>query len=444
MIDGGDKPSGRHLLIAGTGRAGTSFLVRWLSELGMDTQLSRDGDAAAWDENANAGLETVPLDNSEHGLPYVIKFPWLYQCIDHVLATGRPGIDAVIVPVRDLMDAAASRTIVELQAMHEQMPWINQMDQSWEVWGKTPGGIAYSLNPIDQGRILAVGFHHLVQRLIEAEIPVVFLAYPRLVEDWRHPFDRLRPFLPATVDEATAELAHRRLSDPDKKRVETELVGPRRNAPIIQYPDYAQLDFAAMRRELQRASKSVAAAEETKLALQRAEALRDAAWSETNQWREALNGANMRASAAEWEAYGHRVAAEKATEEAATALRLAASAAEEATAARDREANADERAANANERAANANEQTVKANEQTASARQEALALREEVHSLRQEIEHTQREAEQIRAALAVAQAESVKFKGEIAALCNSRSWRLTRPYRDAHLMLNRLLRRGR
>lgn len=75
--------------------------------------LSRDGDAAAWDENANAGLETVPLDDGEHELPYVIKFPWLYQCIDHVLANGRSRIDAVIVPVRDLVDAAASRTIVD-------------------------------------------------------------------------------------------------------------------------------------------------------------------------------------------------------------------------------------------------------------------------------------------------------------------------------------------
>jgi hypothetical protein len=434
MIDSGNRPMGGHLLIAGTGRAGTSFLVRWLSELGMDTQLSRDGDAAAWDENANAGLETVPLDDGKHELPYVIKFPWLYQCIDYILANGHPRIDAVIVPVRDLVDAAASRTIVELQAMHEQMPWIDRMDQSWEVWGKTPGGIAYSLNPVDQGRILAVGFHHLVQRLVQAEIPVVFLIYPRLVEDWRHLFDRLRPFLPKTVDEATAELAHRRLSDPNKKRVETELVGPQRFGPIIQYPPYAQLDFAAVRRELLRASKSVAAAVEATAAQQQAEALRDAALREANLWREALNGANMRASTAEWEAYGHRVAAEKATEEAAAALRLAASAVEEATEAR-------RQAADANERTANADEQRASANDQAASARQEAYAFRQEADALRQEIDNMQREAEQLRGVLTVAQTESTRLKGEIAALCNSRSWRLTRPYRAAHLMLNRLLR---
>jgi len=33
----------RHLVISGTGRAGTSFLVRWLTEMGLDTHLSRRG-----------------------------------------------------------------------------------------------------------------------------------------------------------------------------------------------------------------------------------------------------------------------------------------------------------------------------------------------------------------------------------------------------------------
>jgi hypothetical protein len=45
----------RHLLIAGTGRAGTSFLVRYLTELGLDSRLRRYGENAGWDENANAG-----------------------------------------------------------------------------------------------------------------------------------------------------------------------------------------------------------------------------------------------------------------------------------------------------------------------------------------------------------------------------------------------------
>jgi hypothetical protein len=51
------------MLIAGTGRAGTSFLVRYLSALGLETEIERSGQSQ-WDDVANAGLETMPLLNA--------------------------------------------------------------------------------------------------------------------------------------------------------------------------------------------------------------------------------------------------------------------------------------------------------------------------------------------------------------------------------------------
>src|SRR5580700_9301679 len=176
MSDENAPSSGGHVLIAGTGRAGTSFLVRYLTELGLDTELSRHGETAAWDEAANAGLETVPLAGQSWDLPYVLKFPWTDQMIDQILDHHAIRLEAVILPVRDLSEAAMSRSVVELQAMHHAMPWMTEVDQSWEMWGKTAGGVTFSLNPLDQGRLLAVGFHRLVERLIKADIPIVFLA----------------------------------------------------------------------------------------------------------------------------------------------------------------------------------------------------------------------------------------------------------------------------
>src|SRR5271166_3597236 len=136
MSDENAPSSGGHVLIAGTGRAGTSFLVRYLTELGLDTELSRQGAAAAWDETANAGLETVPLAGQAWDLPYVLKFPWTDQLIDQILDDGVIRLDTVIVPVRDLNEAATSRAVVELQALHRAMPWMSEVEQSWEVWGK--------------------------------------------------------------------------------------------------------------------------------------------------------------------------------------------------------------------------------------------------------------------------------------------------------------------
>lgn len=73
----------RHLVIAGTGRAGTSFLVRYLTELGLDTTLTRKGDAAGWDVEANAGLEDLVVAGKS--LPYVVKSAWMGEYIEQIL-----------------------------------------------------------------------------------------------------------------------------------------------------------------------------------------------------------------------------------------------------------------------------------------------------------------------------------------------------------------------
>jgi len=93
----------KHLIIAGTGRAGTSFLVRYLTELGLDTTLARNGDRASWDAEANAGLENLLVSGAN--LPYVIKSPWISEYVEQILKEERFKIDAFIVPVRDLVEA---------------------------------------------------------------------------------------------------------------------------------------------------------------------------------------------------------------------------------------------------------------------------------------------------------------------------------------------------
>jgi hypothetical protein len=136
------------VFIAGTGRAGTSFLIRYLTELGLDTHIARHG-CAQFDSNANAGFEDLPLAIEAGQLPYVVKSPWIGEYIDQILAKPEIKIDAVIVPVRDLMEAAASRTIVELRAFYQTAPWMAELDETWENLGVTPGGVVFSLNPID-------------------------------------------------------------------------------------------------------------------------------------------------------------------------------------------------------------------------------------------------------------------------------------------------------
>ena len=53
-----------HLLIAGTGRAGTSLLVKILGACGLETALNRTC-GPLWYESANAGVDSMPGGGAE-------------------------------------------------------------------------------------------------------------------------------------------------------------------------------------------------------------------------------------------------------------------------------------------------------------------------------------------------------------------------------------------
>jgi hypothetical protein len=195
QIDAPAKNPNRHLIIAGTGRAGTSFLVRYLTELGLDTTLARQGNGSDWNSEANAGLEDLPIFGND--LPYIVKSPWVSECIEQILTDKRLKIEAFIVPVRDLVETATSRVVLEQRAIHQDNPWMaERLDRSWETYGHTPGGLVYSLNPLDQARLLAVQFHRLVWKVSEAGIPLVFPVFPRIATDWEYLHQCLGTILP--------------------------------------------------------------------------------------------------------------------------------------------------------------------------------------------------------------------------------------------------------
>src|SRR5277367_5479106 len=253
----------RHLIIAGTGRAGTGFLVRYLTELGLDTTLARNGDRAGWDAEANAGLESLLVSGND--IPYVVKSPWIGEYVEQILKEERFKIDAFIVPVRDLVEVATSRVVLGQRAIHQHNPWMaDQLDRTWETYGHTPGGAVYSLNPLDQARLLAVQFHQLVLKASEAGIPLVFPVFPRIATDWDYLYKCLRPILPSEITEDVARAAHARVADAAKVRVTSEIVKdtPRNAARNViyrselnagpHYPSATEIDNIALRREIGR------------------------------------------------------------------------------------------------------------------------------------------------------------------------------------------------
>lgn len=241
-------PVRRHLIIAGTGRAGTTFLVRYLTALGLDTHLSRRGEAAWLDEEAQAGLEDFPFGPDSNELPYVIKNPMLFEFIDQVLADEAIAVDGVIIPMRDLNEATESRVILERRSMYEHLPWLGYMDKPWESAGNVPGGIIHSLNALDEARLLATGFHLLVERLVRANVPFVFLDFPRIVNDADYLYEKLAALVPNLPEREAARDIHAGIANPALVRVTADKPAPDE-----------RLDGIALRRELVRLRVALAA-----------------------------------------------------------------------------------------------------------------------------------------------------------------------------------------
>ncbi len=150
------------IIITGTGRSGTTFLIRLLGELGLDTGFDKKRIEKELRKNCNAGLEQdYGADN------YIIKNPRLSDKMKEI--NKHYEIDLVIVPVRDLKEAAQSR--------------IN--------YGEADGGLWLTDTPEEQEAKLAEQLGILTADLVLLNIPYKFMKFPQLVDDPKYTYDKL-------------------------------------------------------------------------------------------------------------------------------------------------------------------------------------------------------------------------------------------------------------
>lgn len=168
-----------HLIISGTGRAGTTFLVQLFTAFGLDTGFS-DLQSAIY-ENCNAGME---IDIHLPDAPYIIKTPWLCDYLDEFLENNNRVIDHAIVPVRDLYAAAQSRREV-----------TNRTDRSLYPTD-IPGGLWHTDRPEHQEAVLTEQLYKLMHTLAKRDIPLTLLYFPRLIHEPNYLFRKLEFALP--------------------------------------------------------------------------------------------------------------------------------------------------------------------------------------------------------------------------------------------------------
>lgn len=169
-----------HIVITGTGRAGTTFLVQLLTNLGLDTGFTRQNMALF--ENARAGLEHNLRDKNA---PYIVKDPWFCDYAEDVLKRDDIQIEHVFVPMRDLHAAAESRRYVV-----KSIPSKTSLRPS-----QIPGGLWHTDNEDEQESILLQQIYKLALALSSTSIPVTLLHYPKIIKDRSYLYEKLKPIL---------------------------------------------------------------------------------------------------------------------------------------------------------------------------------------------------------------------------------------------------------
>jgi hypothetical protein len=182
----------KHVVITGTGRTGTTFLVELLTHLGVETGFKSHEIAVLKDEISNGGLE---FDIRHDSPPYVVKSPWFCDYAEEVMSRDDIVVEHVFVPLRDLHAAAESRRFVT-RANVSRLPVLERFKR----WIKPPsfvGGMWHtrSFKNGRQEEALVRQMYKLLLALSSASVPITFLHYPRLVKDCPYLFAKLRPVL---------------------------------------------------------------------------------------------------------------------------------------------------------------------------------------------------------------------------------------------------------
>jgi hypothetical protein len=178
--------TGPKVVITGTGRAGTTLLVQVLTDLGLDTGFAPDHQV---DERINAGLEfRIESPNA----PRIIKDPNLSRRLGGLLDRGEVEVEHVIIPVRALDIAVASRV----------------RNTKYGSNLHTFGGLFGTARATRQREALALLFYELLYTVARYDIPHTLLLFPRFTEDWEYTYEKLAfldPAIPAERWKAALE-----------------------------------------------------------------------------------------------------------------------------------------------------------------------------------------------------------------------------------------------
>lgn len=156
------------ILITGTGRCGTTFLIKLFSFLEFNTGFNRKNYNKFIFNNCNSGMEKTP-----HEPFYIIKNPNIVLFIEKIIKNTNFTIKKVIIPIRDYKLSAESRV----------------------KHGKNAGGLLNATDKQSQINYYRKVMANYLYFMTKYEIPTIFIDFDKMTTDKKYLFDKLECIL---------------------------------------------------------------------------------------------------------------------------------------------------------------------------------------------------------------------------------------------------------
>lgn len=156
------------IYITGTGRSGTTFLIKIFSFLDLDTGFNKDNYAQSIYANCNSGMEKIYNDKYK-----IIKNPLILFEIEKVVRDPNIIIKTVIFPIREYIASAKSRESHQFQN----------------------GGLVNSTDLESQLQFYYKSMSEYMYWMTKYNIPTIFLDFDSMVADPLYLYNKLKVVL---------------------------------------------------------------------------------------------------------------------------------------------------------------------------------------------------------------------------------------------------------
>lgn len=159
------------IIITGTGRCGTTYIMKLLTLLNLDTGYNPNTMYNFIYKNCNSGLE-IDINNPNITIPQIIKSPKYSLIIPQLYE--RFNIEYVIVPIRDLKDTTISRS----KFLHNNGGYPNNINTFEEM--------------LEENKIR---FIKLISDLVSLNINYILIDFNKMISDSSYLYNKLKPIL---------------------------------------------------------------------------------------------------------------------------------------------------------------------------------------------------------------------------------------------------------